>query len=397
MSAPTVRYCTAMAFVRRSAPRRLLLLAVVGLTIAAGCTDGGDSTATLEPSTTPVVSTAAPTTELVSTTVAGTSSTTTVAARTTTTLPPVPRQPLTGAPLGDGDLPVGRAALAVKIDNAVAARRNHSGLAVADIVFEEIVEGDITRFAAVFHSQGSEVVGPIRSGRSQDVDLLSSFTEPLFAWSGGNPGVERLIADSALTDLNWQRGGTGYYRGSGSAPHNLYNDTETLWSQTPEGHPGVPPPAQFEYVRPEDRFEGDPVAGVALPMRGIDVVWSWDAEQARFLRSQEGNAHTDTLHGRIGAENVLVLGTWYRPSAIDARSPEAQTITEGAPLWVFSAGQVRQGQWIRTDASQPIRLVGDDGSPILLTPGTTWVELAEGVFSGDAANPIVEIEILPVE
>ncbi len=62
-------------------------------------------------------------------------------------------------------------------------------------------------------------------------------SQPLFAWSGGNPGVERLIADSTLTDLNWQRGGRGYYRGPGSIPHNLYNDTATLWSQTPEGHP----------------------------------------------------------------------------------------------------------------------------------------------------------------
>ena len=126
----------------------------------------------------------------------------------------------------------------MKIDNATGARRNHSGLAVADIVFEEIVEGSITRFAAVFHSQGSDVVGPIRSGRSQDVDLLTSFVEPLFAWSGGNAGVTRLIAESPLTDLNAVRGGKGYYRGSGTQPHNLYNSTDALWAQTPEGHPG---------------------------------------------------------------------------------------------------------------------------------------------------------------
>jgi hypothetical protein len=130
-------------------------------------------------------------------------------------------------------------------------------------------------------------------------------------------------------------------------------------------------------------------------MRGISVEWTWDAESGRFLRSQQGGRHVDQLHGRIGAENVLVFGTWYRPSAIDARSPEAQTVSQGAPLWVFSAGQLIEGQWIRTDPLQPFQLVDTEGEPILLTPGTTWVELAEGVFSGEAANPIVDINVLP--
>jgi hypothetical protein len=287
--------------------------------------------------------------------------------------------------------------LAVKIDNHPSARRNQQGLAVADIVFEEIVEGNLTRFAAVFHSRGSDVVGPIRSGRSQDVDLLTSFVEPLFAWSGGNPGVTRLIADSSLTDLNWQRGGQGYYRGPGAAPHDLYNDTETLWSQTPDGHPGVPPPQQFGYLRPGDFFDGEPVAGVTLPMRGIDVEWTWDAGEGRFLRSQEGGPHDDALHGRIGATNVLILSTWYRPSAIDARSPEAQTITESAPLWVFSDGKLQEGRWIRTDPAAPIGLFDATGAPILLRPGNTWVELAEGVFSGDPSNPVTEVNVLPAD
>lgn len=366
--------------------------------LTAACSGGGDDAA---PSTSVSAATATaptPTTTSSSTSVpAPATSTTAAVPTTTTTLVPIPRQPLTGAVLGEGEQPADRPALAVKIDNAPSARSNHSGLAVADIVYEEIVEGSITRFAAVFHSQGSETVGPIRSGRSQDVDLLASFVEPLFAWSGGNPGVERLIADSTLTDLNWQAGGRGYYRGPGSTPHNLYNDTETLWSQTPEGHPGVPPPQQFEYLRPGAEFEGEPTSGVELPMRGIDVEWSWDAEQGRFLRSQQGNAHVDVVHGRIGAENVLVLGTWYRPSAIDARSPEAQTITQGAPLWVFSDGRVQQGQWIRTEPLEPMRLVDEAGAPILLRPGITWVELAEGEFSGDPGNPVVEIDVLPAE
>lgn len=375
-----------------TARRRSIVGVVIVAALLAACSGGDDAVSTVAPTSGPVTSpestTAAPTSTVPA------STTTTASMTTTTTLPPIPRQPLTGTPLADGEDPIGRPALAVKIDNQVGARSNQRGLAVADIVFEEIVEGDITRFAAVFHSQGSDPVGPIRSGRSQDVDLLTSFRRPLFAWSGGNPGVERLIAESTLTDLNWQEGGQGYYRGAGSVPHNLYNDTDTLWSQTPDDLVGVAPRKQFTYLRPTRNFKGDAVASFDLTMRGIDVEWTWDAESSRFLRSQEGEPHHDALHGRIGATNVVVMVVEYLPSQIDARSPEAQTVGNG-PAYVFSNGAVRRVRWVRDDNTRPIRLIGENGNRIGLTPGNTWIELAEAVPSDDVANPDVALIVQP--
>ena len=105
---------------------------------------------------------------------------TTVPETTTTTIPVVVN-PLTGAPAADESI-LNRPALVVKIDNHPRARPQW-GLNQADLVFEENVE-QLTRFAAVFHSQGSDPVGPIRSGRQQDIDLLGSLNHPLFAWSG---------------------------------------------------------------------------------------------------------------------------------------------------------------------------------------------------------------------
>lgn len=373
--------------------RTIVVVVVVAALLLAACSGGEDAVRRVPADST----TTAPTTNVdptTTTTTATDSTTSSTTAVTTTTLPPIPRQPLTGTVLGDDEEPIGRPALAVKIDNQSNARRNHRGLGVADIVFEEIVEGNITRFAAVFHSQGSEQVGPIRSGRSQDVDLLTSFRHPLFAWSGGNPGVERLIADSALTDLNWQRGGRGYYRGAGSAPHNLYNDTETLWSQTPDELVGVAPKQQFKYLRPTKSFTGDAVASFYLRMRGIDVEWTWDDVGGRFLRSQQGAPHEDVLHGRIGATNVIVMVVEYLPSQIDARSPEAQTVGNG-PAYLFSNGAVRRARWERDDNSRPIRLVDGNGKRIGLTPGNTWIELAEAVPSDDVANPDVALVVQP--
>ncbi|MEM8618339.1 MAG: DUF3048 domain-containing protein [Actinomycetota bacterium] len=343
-------------------------LAAAALVLVA-CGGGGDESADTSAATTE-----ASTTTVEETTTTRGSTTTSSSSTSTTTLPEIIRQPLTGEPIDSEADIIQRAALAVKIDNAPGARRNHTGLGVADVVFEEIVEGSITRFAAVFHTEGSNPVGPVRSGRTQDVDILTPYLEPLFGWSGGNPGVTRAINESQLINLSPSRA-SGYYRGPGSSPHNLYNDTDTLWAQTPPDHPG-PPPQQFEYLRPEDEFGGGDVAGFELQMRGIDVEWDWDEESGRFLRSQEGGPHNDVISGQIGATNVIVLVTDYQPSVVDANSPEAQTIGEG-PLFVFSDGKLTGGTWKRDFNGFPFEFTDDEGNPIPINVGNTWVELAE--------------------
>jgi len=158
---------------------------------------------------------------------------TTVPETTTTTTIPVVVNPLTGAPAADESI-LNRPALVVKIDNHPQARPQW-GLNQADLVFEENVE-QLTRFAAVFHSQGSDPVGPIRSGRIQDVNLLGSLNHPLFAWSGGNQQVTSAIRKSWLVDLSHsvanEKG--GYRRESSrNAPHNLLAETTKLWSLAP--------------------------------------------------------------------------------------------------------------------------------------------------------------------
>ena len=155
---------------------------------------------------------------------------------TTTTVPEIIRQPLTGEPVASEADIVPRAAMVVKIDNVPQRGRTRPGLANADIVFEEIVEGRATRLAAVFHTQSADPIGPIRSGRTQDIALFSSFNSPLFVWSGGNGGVTRAIDDSTLINMGPNHA-QGYFRGPGSAPHNYYNTTDRIWLQTPPTSP----------------------------------------------------------------------------------------------------------------------------------------------------------------
>lgn len=345
--------------------RPLVALTALAL-VAAACGGGGDESADTTEATTTSSSTTTSTTV---------KATTTTSTSTTTTVPaPTIRQPLTGAPLASEDEIIQRPALVAKIDNNPLAVPNHSGLAVADIVFEEVVEGRTTRFAAVFHSQSADPIGPIRSGRTQDVDLFTSFTFPLFVWSGGNGGVTRMIDESQLINMG-QNHATGYYRGPGKAPHNLYSSTDAIWLQTPADHPG-PPIKQFEYLEAGEEFAGVSSAGVQARIGSENIEWHWNAEAGMFDRSQRGRPHDDKTYGRIRSTNVVVMGVEYRPSVVDRNSPEAQTIGTG-PVWIWSGGEVIAGTWKREFNIFPLEFFDEAGEPIALQPGNTWIELAD--------------------
>jgi hypothetical protein len=359
---------------------RLRAVAALGTSLllasTLGCSGGddGDSTSTSGSAASSVAPTV--TEEPTSTTEV----TATTDPATTTTEVPGPVYPLTGLPVTDPTA-AARPAMVVKIDNNIKARPQ-SGLNAADIVFEEIVEVQ-TRFAAVFHSRGSDPVGPIRSGRTQDVDLLGSFNQPLFVWSGGNPGVTRVIGDSDLVDLSALKGGVwsggGFYRADDRpSPHDEYAQSSMLWSLAPPD--AGPPPQQFQYRDDGETADGEPAIGTDGDMDGLAVEWRYDPDTDQYARTNGGQVHSDALSGPITSQNVIVMVVVYRPSPVDARSPEAQTIGSGEAL-VFTGGVLVRGTWTRTDRYSPITLTDAGGNPILLTPGRTWVELARaGTF-----------------
>jgi hypothetical protein len=385
---------------------RLGILLTAAL-IATSCSGDDDAA--------PVTTVAAPTTTS-STTTTTTTASTTAMTTTTTTVPEVEdvlRMPLTGEIIDDASEIPDRPALAVKLDNHPRAHPQ-AGLNEADIVFEEVVEYG-TRFAAVFHTQDSDPLGPIRSGRSQDVGILSSLDQPLFAWSGGNAGVRTVIRQSSMVDLD-AGFSPGYYRRSGrsGAPHNLFSSTGALWESAPDDF--RLPPQQFAYMTPEevDDLDGEPATVVRLTMGGLNIRWEYDEETEQYLRIERGSPHQTELTGQVSTDNLVVMAVRYQPSQADRRSPEAQ-VTGSGPLVVFTRGLMRTGYWVRPSILDPFLFVaelpddedaadealdadeaGDDTDPELpvpgldpfqhldpaggfvgLIPGRTWVELAQ--------------------
>lgn len=337
---------------RNSKSRNLVALFVVGLVVAS-CSGSSDSSSTQSDES-----------------VAGGSTETTVAESTTSTVPIV-RAPLTGAQAPDESV-IARPALVVKIDNHPKARPQW-GLNQADIVFEENVE-QLTRFAAVFQSQGSDPVGPIRSGRLQDINLLASFNGPLFAWSGGNAQVAAAIRKSTMVDLSHSAANeAGGFRRESSrvAPHNLVAETTKLWTLAPAD--AKAPAPQFEYRADGETVPTDskPAGAVKISMDGVDVMWEWSPELLTFVRSQDDKPHVDMQDVRINAPNVVVVAVVY---AKTGSSPVAKSVGSGE-VWVYTGGALIQGSWERTDPLKPFVLKDTKGAVIKLTPGRTWVEV----------------------
>ena len=343
------------------------LSAAVATSAAASSEPPTDTGATTEPATTEVATTEPATTAPTTTHATTTAAPTTLA--TTTTELIVQRQPLTGVVIGGDVTYTPRPALVVKIDNVDAEPQ--TGLNQADIVYEEIVEG-ATRFAAIFNSMDSTPVGPIRSGRTQDVALLANLNQPIFAYSGANDTVNAALDASDMVILG-PSGENGFFRsGDRSAPHNLYSDTPTLFLRGTAAGAGEAVPI-FEYLAPGAQSAGTPVTFAELSIGGYNVRWDWDPARG-FLRSQLGSAHEAT-DGQVTTNNVVVLVVAYGQSPAGG-VPEAQTTGTGRAV-VYSNGLKVEGTWTRATPADPFTLEAG-GAPILLAPGRTWVELADG-------------------
>jgi hypothetical protein len=310
--------------------------------------------------------------------------TSTTVVPTTAAAPPV--APLTGLPDPSGESAT-RPALAVKVENTPDARPQ-AGIDQADVVYEEEVEGGVTRFIAIFNSTAPETIGPVRSVRPQDPDIVWPI-HGIFAYSGGAADPVAAInaapvhaVDNTAAIANgagaMERDAPGQPRRQ--SPHNLYGHGPELFAL---GGDPKPPPALFQYL-PGDTppVAGTPVVSMRIGfIQGYDPTYTWDAGSKTWKRTNSQNGAPFTVVGgtQIAPTNVVVQFTHY------ANEGEGQTVGQG-DAWVFTDGVVRRGTWVRPDKTQPAKYLDANGQPILLRPGRTWVEL----LPSDAPVDVVE-------
>jgi hypothetical protein len=295
--------------------------------------------------------------------------------------PVIPRHPLTGKELLGAT--VTGPSIAIKIDNT-AAGRPQVGIAAADLVFEELVEGGVTRYLAVFHTAIPEEVGPVRSGRPQDAEIVASLGG-VFVFSGvGNNNVREIISRSGLTlveqDTSTKAGdGKFFFRSDRKgAPLNLHIEAAGLL----ENYATLAPPVeQYQYV--SDLAESSAVVnGVpitklsALFSSGVESVWEWDQASGTYLKFLlNGSPDNDANGEQISATNVLILS----PNYIDIEGlPSAQLAGQSDKAFIATGGHILAGRFTSTSAKSPLVFTDLEDNPVFLAPGKTFVLLAPG-------------------
>ena len=281
--------------------------------------------------------------------------------------------PLSGLPITD-PAKAARPAVAVKIDNNAAARPQ-AGLDQADVIYEEFTEG-ITRFVVVFHSNDAPTVGPVRSVRPADANIVKPLGGPL-VFSGGSPAVLNTVQGAGVRSVTENATDTLRRRSGRRAPHNLYTSTELMFRKAGAGSA---PPALGPFLRQGEQYAPAGVAQVAnltlAPAPGVRAAYTWDPGSTSWKRSTDGRPHLLEGGAQIAPRNIIVQYTPYAQFAADRKVRYPEVVGSGDAL-IYVAGTQVKARWTKSGPGGVTTYVDSAGKPVPLAPGQTWVHLQE--------------------
>ncbi len=325
-------------------------------------------------------------TSSMSATTTSTSRTTTSAAPTTTTTetpPPPPAPPPVNALTGLD--PSGNLVVAAKIDNTFPGQQ--WGVGSADVVVVEMVEGNLSRLIAIFHTTLPDEIGPVRSVRSTDPDVLTAYGVPAVMISGGAEGPVELLNASGLVNASADVIPGAYWRsGAASAPYNLHGNVNSVVSTLN----GISQPNNPGFTWSND----DPRIAVSRPATTITASFANPISftytgNGTYNYIRRGSVQSDGATGApFEISNVLVQHTSAFPDGVidSAGSPSYKSLSiGGGDVTLYRDGKAMEGKWSRPDGSSPTTYVDANGLPMPFKTGKTWIVLApDQIPTGDS-------------
>jgi Protein of unknown function (DUF3048) N-terminal domain/Protein of unknown function (DUF3048) C-terminal domain len=267
-----------------------------------------------------------------------------------------------------------RTVLAVKIDNIVYARPQ-TGLTQADIVYVLPVEGGLSRFMAIFSSHLPPVIGPVRSAREDDLQLLRQFGRPAFAWSGAQPQLVKVVERARIADLYANLVG-GYYRdNSRIAPYNLYAHTRQLVAEARGASKAHNIGFRFGHAPAGGRARGS----ASVSYAAASFRFTWSRSKGRWLVWMDGRRAASTEGPQLSAATVVIQRVFVGTSRFiewpGIRPPFARSIGSGSAL-VLRDGKAYHARWSRPRARDGTTFTAGSGQPMTFARGPVWIVLA---------------------
>lgn len=283
--------------------------------------------------------------------------------------------PITGLPVDAADLE--RRPLAVMINNALPARPQ-SGLDKADLVYEMLAEGGITRFMAIYLQNDVDEIGPVRSARPYYITKALEF-DALYVHCGGSGDALEYINQLQVADLDEYRiGKKAFWRSSDRvAPHNLYSSTAKLRTYANEkGMEGKVNVPSFQFLKAgEKNQDGQAANSILIPYFGKShkVSYQYDSATNTYLRFNAQTPHTDKISGeQLKGSNVLVQ--FADTITRDDLRLEIDLTGQGQAL-LFNNGEVYKGTWQKNSLREQTVFISSQGQEFKLVPGQTWIQV----------------------
>ena len=271
--------------------------------------------------------------------------------------------------------------LVVKIDDTPDAHPQ-IGLAAADLVYIEQVEGGLTRLAAVFSSQIPPIIGPVRSARISDIDLLAQFGHIAFVFSGAQSKMRPVIAAANFQDLNAEHESAQIYSRdlTRNAPVNMVLNTDPLFAHIKERSFQIEFAKKMGWNFGPTKSTGDEVLAAHLSWPAASYDAKWSASEKRWLLFHHGAPNLDAAGYQLGASTLVVQKVSITPSIyhdkVGGVTPFSQTIGSGSG-YILRDGIAIRALWNRPDAQSGTKWQDTSGNEIQFAPGQIWIALTD--------------------
>ena len=271
--------------------------------------------------------------------------------------------------------------LVVKIDDTTQAHPQ-VGLEDADIVYIEQVEGGLTRLAAVFSSTIPQRIGPVRSARISDIEILSQFGRVAFAYSGAQRKLLTVIAEANLQDLGAQRQSPTIYTTDPNRipPYAMVLRADLLMEKIIEKNYVIDSAKSigFEFGDPPEGGVPTDSAVMHWPAARYSAIWS--EEQSRWLLSHNNSLDVAESGVVLGPTTLVIQMVSITPSEykdkVGGVTPFSQTVGTGK-AYVLRDGQRFVTTWSRASSEVGTTFTLPNGTVMQFDPGQVWIALTD--------------------